>query len=419
MAKINNYSEIAPLKKVLLNRPGEECLHMNPFNLPRLWFDGIPFMPNYQRDHDIFSGTLRDEGVEVVYTTQITGEALDTHPKVREKFIRQFIEEGGVTEKYLVDACFKLLDRIKDNNALVAKCIAGTHISELDVKEEDDELYYYRSRDRRGNMILDPMPNSFAPRDPFITVGHGAILPTMWSPIRKRETIFFEYVLKYHPDYKDAPIYYDRYQAHSIEGGDVQVMNKETIIIGASQRTEPESIARFAKNLFSEEGNTFKTVIAFDMPDESECMHLDTVMTRVDYNKFAVVWEVAEVSKYFILTQKKDGNVKIIREDIPLDELLKKYLNLKTIDIIKCGNGNVMDSERERYSDGCNFLCIRPGVVIGYDRNFVTNKAMREHGIKVLEIPSAELINGRGGPHCMSMALIREDDKSVNPNFDK
>ena len=33
---------------------------------------------------------------------------------------------------------------------------------------------------------------------------------------------------------------------------------------------------------------------------------------------------------------------------------------------------------------------------------------MRENGITVLEIPSAELSRGRGGPRCMSMPLVRE-----------
>ena len=91
-----------------------------------------------------------------------------------------------------------------------------------------------------------------------------------------------------HPLYKGTKKYYDRYEEYSIEGGDVQVMNEEVVIIGCSERTEPEAIEKFAKNLFAEPGTTFNTVIAFDMPDESECMHLDTVMTRVDYNKFQV-----------------------------------------------------------------------------------------------------------------------------------
>lgn len=409
MGNINNYSEIAPLKRVLLNRPGEECLHMSPFNLPRLFFDGIPYLPNYLKDHDIFSNALRKEGVEVVYSTTLFKEAMDNAPAgTREKFIRQFLSEGGVNDPEIYDAAYKLLDSIKDNAALASKCNAGTHISELKL-EKKDPLFYYRSRDRRGAMVLDPMPNSFAPRDPIITVGHGALLPTMWAETRKRETIIFEYVFKYHPLYKDTRLYYGRYDTHTIEGGDVQVMNEETVIIGCSQRTEPESIEKFAKNLFKEPGTKFNTVIAFDMPDESECMHLDTVMTRVDYYKFAVVQEVADVSKFFILSKGKKNEVVITRDDLPLNEILKKYLHLKEVELIKCGNGNTMDSERERFSDGCNYLCIRPGVVVGYDRNFTTNNALREHGVKVIEIPSSELINGRGGPHCMSMALERED----------
>ena len=56
-----------------------------------------------------------------------------------------------------------------------------------------------------------------------------------------------------------------------------------------------------------------------------------------------------------------------------------------------------------------NLLCIRPSVVLAYDRNFVTNQALRRHGIKVIEIPSSELSRGRGGSHCMTMALLREE----------
>jgi len=413
---INNFSEIAPLKRVLLNRPGEECLHMSPFNLSRLYFDGIPYLPHYLRDHDILADTLRKEGVEVVYSTQLFGEAMDAAPEgTREKFIKQFLREGGVTDPKIFKAAFDLLNSIKDNRALGAKCNAGTHISELGLEKKADPLLYYRSRDRRGEMVLDPSPNSYAPRDPFITVGNSVILPTMWATTRKRETILFEYILKYHPMYKNVKVHYGRYEQHSIEGGDVQVMNRETIIIGCSQRTEPESIEKLAKSLFKDPNNTFKTIIAFDMPDESECMHLDTVMTRVDYDKFAVVQEVADVSRFYILTPDKNKKVKIKLETLPLEGVLKKYLHLDDVTIIKCGNGNTMDSERERFSDGVNFLCVRPGVVLGYDRNFVTNQALRDHGVKVLEIPSAELVNGRGGPHCLSMALVREDDESTNP----
>ena len=100
---------------------------------------------------------------------------------------------------------------------------------------------------------------------------------------------------------------------------------------------------------------------------------------------------------------------KYLRISISLDKILEKYLKIDKVELIKCGNGNRIAAEREQWSDGVNTLCIRPGVVITYDRNYVTNKTLRDHGIKVIEIPSCELSRGRGGPHCMSMALVRED----------
>ena len=98
------------------------------------------------------------------------------------------------------------------------------------------------------------------------------------------------------------------------------------------------------------------------------------------------------------------------KSDVPTLKVLEKYLHLNKVDLIKCGNGKRIDAEREQWSDGVNLLCVRPGVVIAYDRNFVTNQTLKKHGVKVIEIPSSELSRGRGGSHCMSMALVREED---------
>lgn len=407
MSGIHVYSEIKPLKKVLLHRPGDEFLNLTPNTLERLLFDDIPYLKKAQEEHDVFAGALRAEGVEVVYLVDLAAEALDTHPKVREKFLKQFIKEGGVTSPIVFDLVFNYLNQFKDNRELVKKCITG-------IDSEDLEGYrpssgFFATRDI-GKMILDPLPNLYAPRDPFASIGDGVSIHRMYSVTRQRETIFAEYIFKYHPKYKDTPRYYDRYNAYHIEGGDIQVLNDEVIAIGISERTEPDAINLLAKNIFSTKGNKFKYVLAFDIPDERSFMHLDTVMTRVDTDKFAVHSQVMHVTKVFEISKgKSEEELNIVELNMPLDKLLEKYLHIDKVTLIKCGGGKRIPAEREQWSDGANLLTIRPGVAIAYDRNHVSNEVFRQAGIKIIEVPSSELSRGRGGPHCMSMALERED----------
>ena len=94
-----------------------------------------------------------------------------------------------------------------------------------------------------------------------------------------------------------------------------------------------------------------------------------------------------------------------------LADILAKYLQLDKVTLIECGGNDRIASEREQWNDGSNTLCIEPGKVVVYDRNYVTNQILRENGIQVLEMASSELSRGRGGPRCMSMPLEREELK--------
>lgn len=404
---ISNFSEIAPLKKVLMHRPGEEFLNLTPNTLERLLFDDIPYLKIAQQEHDAYANALRVEGVEVVYLVDLVAEALENGGRtVRKKFLEQFIQEAGVTSPKVVKHCFDYLNSFKDTKEMIKKCIAGIDISEL--KKLGAVSGFYATRDT-GRMIIDPIPNLYFQRDPMATIGHGATLHKMWSVTRTRESIFMEYVFKYHPFYDDVKLYYDRYEPYCIEGGDIQVLSDEVVAIGISQRTEPDAIANFAKQLFKDKSNHFKYVLAIDIPDERSFMHLDTVITQVDVDKFAVQDAIMHISTIYEISAGRGGEVEILEIHQSLTKVLEKYLHLNHVELIKCGNGRRIDAEREQWSDGVNLLCIRPGVVAVYDRNHVTNETLKKHGIKVIELPSSELSRGRGGSHCMTMALVREE----------
>lgn len=404
---ISNFSEIAPLKKVLMHRPGDEFLNLTPNTLERLLFDDIPYLKIAQQEHDAYANALRAEGVEVVYLVDLVAEAIEAGGRtVRKKFLEQFIAEAGVTSPKVTKHCYDYLNAIKDTHDMVRKCIAGIDISEL--KKLGKVSGFYATRDT-GRMIIDPIPNIYFQRDPMATVGHGVTLHRMWSVTRTRESIFMEYVYKYHPFYDDVKLYYDRSEPYCIEGGDIQVLSPEVVAIGISQRTEPDAIADFAKRLFKDKSNKFKYVLAIDIPDERSFMHLDTVMTQVDVDKFAVQEAVMDISTVYEISQGRGGELEIVEIRQNLQKVLEKYLHLNRVELIKCGNGKRIDAEREQWSDGVNLLCVRPGVVVAYDRNYVTNATLKRHGIKVIEIPSSELSRGRGGSHCMTMALAREE----------
>ena len=407
-SSIANFSEIRPLKKVLMHRPGDEFLNLTPNTLERLLFDDIPYLKIAQQEHDAYANALRAEGVEVVYLVDLVAEALENGGRtVRKKFLEQFIAEAGVTSPKVVKHCYNYLNGIKDAKEMVRKCIAGIDISEL--KKLGSISGFYATRDT-GRMIIDPIPNIYFQRDPMATVGHGATLHKMWSVTRTRESIFMEYVFKYHPFYDDTKLYYERSEPYCIEGGDIQVLSDEVVAVGISQRTEPDAIADFAKRLFKDRSNHFKYVLAIDIPDERSFMHLDTVMTQVDVDKFAVQDAIMDISTVYEISAGKGGEIEIMEIRQSLTKVLEKYLHLNKVELIKCGNGKRIDAEREQWSDGVNLLCVRPGVVMAYDRNYVTNQTLRKHGVKVIEIPSSELSRGRGGSHCMSMALVREED---------
>ena len=90
-------SEIAPLKKVLLQRPGKELEHLSPNTMDELLFDDIPYLHRAREEHDEFARMLRENGAEPVYLDELTSETLDLIPDLKERMIGTFLDQAGIS----------------------------------------------------------------------------------------------------------------------------------------------------------------------------------------------------------------------------------------------------------------------------------------------------------------------------------
>ena len=402
---IHNTSEIGRLKKVLLHRPGKELENLMPEYLERLLFDDIPYLKEAQREHDAFADCLRGQGVEVVYLTDLVAESL-TGPEVRQELIWQYLAEANVADARTRESLEAYFDALPGKE-MVSAMMAGVRKSQLRTGQARLGDYVSATEDDYP-FAVDPLPNLYFTRDPFATIGTGVSIHRMHTVTRNRETLFGKFIFEHHPVYRHAPRWYDRGETSSLEGGDILVLSPQVLAVGISQRTEEDSIDALAETVLTQ-SKTFRKLLAFNIPKSRSFMHLDTVFTMVDYDKFTVHPNILQQITVFVMELDENRKMKIRQEDGRLEDILKEHLELDHVTLIPCGQGSEIDAAREQWSDGSNTLAIAPGEVVVYSRNYVTNRSLEEAGVRIHTIPSAELSRGRGGPRCMSMPLWRED----------
>ena len=401
---INNYSEIGKLNKVLLHRLGGEIEGLVPDNFERLLFDDIPYLKIAQQEHDRFAELLKENGVEVIYYVDETAKALKTE-EIRQNFVDDFIADSGIYSEEAREAVRDYLLGMPSKQ-LVEKAISGIKKDEIQVKNKGSLASYIASG---YPYYTDPMPNLYFTRDPGACVGNGLNVHHMSTVARRREALLLEYMYKYNEDFAPAGthLWYDYDMDASIEGGDVLVLSKDIVAIGLSQRTTAGSIERFAENLLKD--SSFKKILVFDIPKSRAFMHLDTVFTMVDYDKFTIHPEIEGPLQIYEITLNPDGRAHFESIQGELENILCSELKLPAVELIRCGGDDPMAAQREQWNDGSNTLAIAPATVITYERNYVTNELLDKKGIKVITMPSSELSRGRGGPRCMSCPVNRED----------
>ena len=403
---LHNTCEIGTLRQVLLHRPGRELENLMPEYLERLLFDDIPYLKLAQEEHDKFADTLRKCAVEVLYLTDLTAEAV-ADEEVRRRFIREFLEEAGIAPGRLFDLLGEYFAALPAKE-MVEQMEAGLRKSDLQKFDRTRLSDLMAFGEEAYPFLIDPLPNLYFTRDPFAVVGGGVAIHKMHTHTRNRETLFGKYIFEYHPRYRMVPKWYDRAETSSLEGGDILVLSPEVLAVGISERTEEDSIDKFARAVLTS-SPTFKKVLAINIPKTRALMHLDTVFTMVDVGVFTVHPAILRDLDVYVLELGLEGRIQLKEEQGHLAGILQRHLKLDKVTLIPCGGGNPIDAAREQWSDASNTLAIAPGEVVVYSRNYVTNHLLEEHGIKVHCIPSSELSRGRGGPRCMSMPFWRDD----------
>lgn len=399
--KINVYSEIGKLKKVLVHTPGQELEYLTPQRLDELLFSAILEPSVAIKEHQEFVKILESQDVEVVQLTTLVAQTYKACSNdVKEKFIQKWLDES--IPKLSTENRKKVYDFLKklepNLEKMIRKMMSGILASEIGVKSNVE-------------LVVDPMPNLYFTRDPFASVGNGVTIHHMHYPTRQRETIFADFIFENHPDYKNTPKYYNRTEKNSIEGGDIFVYNSQTLVIGDSERTGHQAIESLTQKIKNNPEVTFKKIYAVNVPKMANLMHLDTWLTMLDHDKFLYSPNIMGVLKLWEIDLTKP-RIEFKELNKSLEDFLSTIIGKKATLIPVAGkDATHIQIDVETHFDATNYLVVSPDVVIGYDRNKKTAEALMKAGIKVLPLNGNQLSLGMGSARCMSMPLYREPIK--------
>jgi len=161
----------------------------------------------------------------------------------------------------------------------------------------------------------------------------------------------------------------------TIEGGDVAWLDKHTLAVGHTYRTNEDGIKQL-KGLLEPWGIS---VIIVDLPHykgKQDVFHLMSILSPVDKN-LAVVYSPLMPIKF-------------------RNELLRRGFELIEV------------PEEEFESMGCNVLAIGPRHCIMVDGNYMTQKRMEAAGCVVETYKGEDIsLKGGGGPTCLTRPLLR------------
>ncbi len=418
MTVLGVHSEVGRLRQVIVHRPDLSLQRLTPANHDELLFDDVLWVERAQWEHDQFVAAMRARGVEVLYVLDLLAEALAADDAGRRRLI-ELTASPYVVGPGLVDAVGSCLEALPPD-VLARHLVGGLTVAEagLDIGRLAKSSLIAAAIDDDSTFVLPPLPNSLFTRDSSCWIYGGVSINPMYWPARRREAYNMAAIYRGHPRFRgpDFEFWYpplgddDRFKIEdfgraSLEGGDVEIVGRGTVLIGLSERTQGRMIEQIAVALFAK--GAAERVIACVMTKDRAHMHLDTVFTMLDRDKVTAYPKVTAGIRAISLRPGRRPGTLDVRPEKDLLSAVADALGTAKLRVVETG-GDAYEQEREQWDDGNNVVALEPGVVVAYERNTFTIARMREAGVEVVPIQGFELGKGRGGGHCMTCPVVRD-----------